>query len=263
MAKLISNQRITTMDWSQDVRHIELDLGESAISYESGDAVNILPSNLRKDAEEFIHYLGYDPNAVIVDLIPNDAGKLSITRKEISTKFQLNFTVFWWHVDTPPLDIQLPITVLELVEHYLDIMSPPKRYFFELCYFFATAEHEKEKFQEFSSPAGQEDLRSYCHKPRRTVLEVLKDFPSVKLPFEYIFDLIPLIQARSFSIASSMKVWFSSKFPNFLQAHPNQIQITVAIVKYKTLLKEHRRGLCSTWLSTLDPRKGNVHFIRN
>lgn len=35
------------------------------------------------------------------------------------------------------------------------------------------------------------------------------------------------------------------------QTHPNKIQLAVALVSYKTRLKEPRRGICSHWLSTL------------
>lgn len=37
---------------------------------------------------------------------------------------------------------------------------------------FATAEHEKERLQYFSSPEGRDDLYQYNQKERRTVLEV-------------------------------------------------------------------------------------------
>ena len=54
----------------------------------------------------------------------------------------------------------------------------------------------------------QQELYSYCNRPRRTTLEVLQDFPAVssRIPFHYLFDLIPAIQPRAFSIASSLKV---------------------------------------------------------
>ena len=56
-------------------------------------------------------------------------------------------------------------------------------------------------------PPIQQELYSYCNRPRRTILEVLQDFPHVSstLPFEFLFDVIPPIQPRAFSIASSPK----------------------------------------------------------
>jgi len=55
----------------------------------------------------------------------------------------------------------------------MDIASAsPRRYFFEVMSFFATAEHEKEKLQYFASPEGRDDLYQYNQKESRTVLEV-------------------------------------------------------------------------------------------
>lgn len=57
------------------------------------------------------------------------------------------------------------------------------------------------------------------------------------------------------------------------QAHPDEIQLLVAVVNYKTKLVKPRRGLCSTWLASQDPsnkalrvpvwvRKGTISFPR-
>lgn len=40
------------------------------------------------------------------------------------------------------------------------------------------------------------------------------------------------------------------------QAHPERMQILVAVVQYKTRLSKPRRGLCSTWLASLNPEQG-------
>lgn len=71
----------------------------------------------------------------------------------------------------PPL-LPQPCTIQYLVTHYLDISCVPRRSFFELLAFFSTNELEREKLQEFSSAQGQEELYSYCNRPRRTTLEV-------------------------------------------------------------------------------------------
>ncbi|XP_025809437.1 NADPH-dependent diflavin oxidoreductase 1-like isoform X2 [Panicum hallii] len=112
--------------------------------------------------------------------------------------------------------------------------------------FFATAEHEKEKLQYFASPEGRDDLYQYNQKESRTVLEVLEDFPSVQMPFEWLVQLTPPLKKRAFSISSSPL------------AHPNQIHLTVSIVSWLTPFKRTRHGLCSTWLAGLNPRKGNL-----
>jgi len=50
---------------------------------------------------------------------------------------------------------ELPCTVKQLVQKYLDINAPPRRYFFELLSFFTSDEREKEKLLEFASSQGQ------------------------------------------------------------------------------------------------------------
>jgi sulfite reductase alpha subunit-like flavoprotein len=73
---------------------------------------------------------------------------------------------------------------------------------------FTTSDLEKEKLIEFSTPEGQEELYNYCNRPRRTILEVLQDFPhaTANISLEYMFELFQPIGPRAFSIASSPKV---------------------------------------------------------
>ncbi|KAH9691143.1 NADPH-dependent diflavin oxidoreductase 1 [Citrus sinensis] len=110
--------------------------------------------------------------------------------------------------------------------------------------YFATAEHEKERLQYFASPEGRDDLYKYNQKERRTVLEVLEDFPSVQMPFDWLVQLVPPLKTRAFSISSSPL------------AHPNQVHLTVSVVSWTTPYKRKRTGLCSAWLAGLDPQQG-------
>lgn len=71
-----------------------------------------------------------------------------------------------------PARLPQPCTVRHLVESHLDIAAVPRRSFFELLSTFSTNELEHEKLVEFSSAAGQDELHSYCNRPRRTALEV-------------------------------------------------------------------------------------------
>ena len=88
------------------------------------------------------------------------------------------------------------------------LQAVPRRYFFHVLSNFTTSDLEKEKLIEFSTPEGQEELYNYANRPRRTVLEVLQDFPqaTANIPLEYMFELFQPIRPRAFSIASSPKV---------------------------------------------------------
>ncbi|XP_026195989.1 NADPH-dependent diflavin oxidoreductase 1 isoform X2 [Anabas testudineus] len=221
-ARLIFNRRVTDLSHFQDVRHIEFDITGSNIEFAAGDVVNMRPCNTKEDVQQFCQLLRLDPEA---RFILRATGNTAV-----------------------PARLPQPCTVNYLVENYLDIAAVPRRSFFELLSTFATNELERDKLVEFSSAAGQNELYTYCNRPRRTALEVLVDFPhtTAELNVDYLLDLFPEIQPRSFSIASS------------LQAHPHRLQILVAVVQYKTKLYKPRRGLCSTWLASLDPAQGEV-----
>nr|XP_020744065.1 NADPH-dependent diflavin oxidoreductase 1 [Odocoileus virginianus texanus] len=102
---------------------------------------------------------------------------------------------------------------------------------------------------ELLGPTGQPPGRPWrCHGSLLLSPQVLCDFPhtAAAVPPDYLLDLVPLIRPRAFSIASS------------LRAHPSRLQILVAVVQYQTHLREPRRGLCSSWLASLDPVQGPV-----
>lgn len=128
----------------------------------------------------------------------------------------------------------------ECAEKWFDLQAVPNRYFFELLSKFTKDDLEREKFQEFTTTEGQQDLFDYCNRPRRSGLEVLADFSLhtvPHIPLEYLFDLFPVIKPRSFSIANSAL------------SMPGKLQLLVAVVKYKSVLMEPRLGLCSNYLA--------------
>ncbi len=133
-------------------------------------------------------------------------------------------------------------TLRTLFTRYLDFNAVPRRTFFQYLRYFNTDEQESDKLDEFLSPEGADELYDYCHKVRRTIVEVLAEFHSsrMQLPKEYIFDVFPPLRPREFSIASDLR---------------KELQLCVAIVKYKTRLKVPRKGVCTAYLSTLRPGK--------
>ncbi|KAM8802632.1 NADPH-dependent diflavin oxidoreductase 1 isoform 2-T2 [Rhynchonycteris naso] len=223
LARMVTNQRVTGPSHFQDVRLIEFDITSSGLSFVAGDVVLIQPENTASHVQHFCRVVGLDPDHY--------------------------FTLWPREPDVPcPERLPRPCSVRHLVSQYLDIASVPRRSFFELLACLSPHELEREKLLEFSSAAGQEALYEYCNRPRRTTLEVLCDFPhtAAAIPPDYLLDLISPIRPRAFSIASS------------LLARPGRLQILMAVVQYQTRLKEPRRGLCSSWLASLDPGQGPV-----
>ncbi|KAK7029516.1 NAPDH-dependent diflavin reductase [Paramarasmius palmivorus] len=211
------NNRITSQDWFQDVRHLEFEF-EDNIVYEPGDVAIIHPRTNPDQVEEFLSSLGWGNVADTVFEVHH-------TQKDQSL----------------PDHLPSELTLRDIFIRHLDFNAVPKRGFFEYLRFFTEDALEKERLDEFLSPEGVDDLYEYCFRVRRTIREVLSEFRGVKIPQDYIFDIFPPLRPRQFSIASSVKV------------HPRQVHLCVAMVKYKTKLKVSRRGVCSMYLSALLP----------
>ncbi|WRX32075.1 Oxidoreductase FAD/NAD(P)-binding - like 8 [Theobroma cacao] len=239
--KMIKNFPLTRASHEKDVRHLEFEFVTQVVQYEIGGVLEVLPSQNPAAVDSFIQHCNLDPESFI-----------SIHPRELENH----------HLDDNVNTLEVPIKLRTFVELTMDVASAsPRRYFFEarsyLCHndaiyrsnflvvmsFFATAEHEKERLQYFASPEGRDDLYQYNQKERRTVLEVLEDFPSVQMPFEWLVQLVPPLKKRAFSISSSPL------------AHPNQVHLTVDVVSWTTPFKRKRRGLCSTWLASLNPEQ--------
>ena len=180
LARLVGNERITSEDWEQDVRHIMFDLDDSGITYSPGDVVYIRPEN-PPETDQVVTWLGYDPDLVITQLEGTES-------------------------DTPKADVALPITVRQLFRTYCDVWGSPRRYFFEQLAFFANDPLERDRLHQFATGEGQDDLLDYCHRARRSCFDVLRDFPSARPPLERVLEVFPRLQPRPFSIASSLQV---------------------------------------------------------
>lgn len=138
-----------------------------------------------------------------------------------------------------PAFLKNPLSMETIASQYWDLSSRPKLRAFEVLSYNCENELEKEKLHEFASFEGQEELLNYVNRPRRTILEVLQDFPHAtsKLTIDLLFELFQPIKPRAFSIASSQ--------------YSNRLDILVAIVEYYTRLRAQRKGLCSNWLKDL------------
>lgn len=188
-APVSENRRVTAPDHFQDVRLISLDLSKAStvMTYSPGDVVMVQPQNSEENVDLFFQtFQGLLDRNQLLSLEPN--------RKE--TKLPMDWIL-------PPV-----FSMEDCARRHWDLQCIPRRSFFELLARFSTDELEREKLLEFSSPEGQQDLYDYCNRPRRTLAEVLFDFSrsARQVPLPYLFDLIPGIKPRAFSIASSAKV---------------------------------------------------------
>lgn len=233
---VIQNVRTTDENHFQDVRLIKLKTKGEA--YRPGDVVVLRPRNLHEQIKDFQNILSSNG----VNIPPETVFKLSEVTKEIPL----------------PQVLKQAVTFQQLCEEYFDLMAIPRRNIFNVLAEITSSELEREKCLEFTTAEGQTDLYNYCNRPRRNITEVLQDFPHAtrNLTPDLLFEILPPMKPREFSIASSYK------------AHKDEIHVLVAVVRYKTKLHKERLGLCSNYLADLKPgacltawlKKGSFRF---
>lgn len=220
--ELTVNARMTAPTWMQDVRHIEMTAVSERLGYRPGDTLLVRPRNEaavpRESLRRFIRH------------------KL-VVPPELSS------------LDVDDLCFSLPDGKDETVMGYLmgmaDLTSTPPQDFFEEASFHCDTSteqgvEEKEKLLEISR--DHELYHSYCRAERRTYLEVVNDFASLRIPLDRFIAAVPRIKPREYSIASSP-----------LADGRGVIHLTVGVLSYTTKLKRVKRGLCSGWLASLLP----------
>jgi len=125
-------------------------------------------------------------------------------------------------------------------------MSIPRRSFFAQLAHFTNDEFHRERLLEFTNPEYIDELCDYTTRPRRSIVEVLQEFESVKIPWHRICSIIPAIRGRQFSIASA-------QCPSDRQENKTRIELIIAIVKYRTVIKRIREGVCTRYVASLRP----------
>ncbi|ORY51097.1 hypothetical protein BCR33DRAFT_846730 [Rhizoclosmatium globosum] len=194
--------------------HMEFDLSNTGLRYESGDHVGIYGANSVEHVTALAQALGLSTGALDEMPFPN------------------------------------PCSVRTAFTHYLAITSPIKQHQLELMAKYATSEVEKEVIYSLV-----DDRTLYIEKietPQKNLAEILKDFPSVKLPLQVVLgELLHPIVVRYYSISSSSK------------KEPQTVSITAVAVRYalpqKSLMQNdsapahisYKEGLVTSYVNRL------------
>ncbi|EXK35488.1 NADPH reductase TAH18 [Fusarium oxysporum f. sp. melonis 26406] len=209
----------------QDVRLISFDIPRrdgDKLSCVPGDCLTIYPKNFPQDVQKLITLMGWEE-------VADKTLDLSLC-ESLPTN----------------LYIDPKCTLRELLLNNIDFTAIPRRSFLKNMSYFSTNPDHKERLLEFTMTEYLDEYFDYATRSRRSILEVLEEFTSVKLPAERLFDIFPTIRGRDFSIANG----------GVHQNHPTdkdktRIELLVALVKYKTVLRKPREGLCSRYLDNI------------
>ena len=244
IATLEDNTRLTPRAHEQDVRLLTFALSKH-IPYGPGDVLTIYPKNFAEDVDEFISLMNWSS---VADE-PCVFKPIASTEEDLSQHPPLAAIVEKY----PKLTLRL------LLRNHLDIMSIPRRSFFVMMAHFTSDVDQRERLLDFADPENLQDLYDYTSRPRRSILEVLQEFHTVKLPWQLALSLLPTMRGRQFSIASGGKLKAA------------RVELLVAIVKYRTVIKRIRQGVCTRYLASLDLgqklsvtiEKGGLHITRS
>lgn len=212
--RVSGNKRMTASDHFQDVRHLCVE-SETPISYVPGDVVALFPRNTDEDVATLIEHQGWG----------DIADRPATVNDEFASAVEGGLVT--------------PVTLRTLLTHHLDIMAIPRRSFFSTAWHFSDDERERERLHEFSTLEGLDDLYDYANRPRRSILETITEFSTLKIPLAHVLDVLPILRPRLFSIASA-------------DTGANEFELAIAIVKYKTIIRRIRRGVCTRWVEGLE-----------
>ncbi|VDK67291.1 unnamed protein product, partial [Cylicostephanus goldi] len=228
-ATIVENRELHTEKSERSCRHIEfavegrvlillifsciiLCASGSRIRYESGDHLAVFPTNDPELVEAMISLLDFNPE---------QAFRLINIDEESSKRNPF----------------PCPCTYRTALTHYVDICAPMKSHVLKAISEYCTDEGEKLHLSILST-ANEEGLKEYSNyivKERRSIIDVLREHPTCKPPIEYLLELLPRLQARYYSIASSPK------------HKENRIAICCIITKY-TVGDRLIKGVCTNYL---------------
>lgn len=236
-ADIVRNDRITASNHFQDVRSLELRLTES-YSYAPGAVAVIYPKNFPQDVQDFVDLMAWQEIADVPLCLVISAQSMAGSSNSPSPLRHLDLS-------------QTSLTPRWLLENVLDIMSIPRRSFFASLSHFAgngtdDEQYQKERLLELANPELIDELWDYTTRPKRTILEVMMDFTTVKIPWQYALSVLPTMKGRQFSIASGGNLTQGSD-------GRTKVELLVAIADPPSpIIKWRRRyGVCTRYITAL------------
>ncbi|GAB7346013.1 hypothetical protein MBLNU457_4785t1 [Dothideomycetes sp. NU457] len=234
-ATLVGNPRITPNDHFQDVRLMDFQFPQPQ-NYGPGAVAVIYPKNFPHDVQQFIEVMHWEHVADMpLKLVCTDPGASRMPPSPLR------------HIDISVSTLTLRL----LLTNYLDILSIPRRSFFATLAYFAKEGNEDEQYQkerilELANPELIDELWDYTTRPRRTILEVMPDFPTVNIPWTYALSVLPIMRGRQFSIASGGPL-------KHLPSGNGHVQLLVAIANPPNPIIKYRKrfGVCTRYIATL------------
>eukprot|EP00049_Salpingoeca_infusionum_P000161 m.37722 g.37722 ORF g.37722 m.37722 type:complete len:650 (+) comp10122_c0_seq3:116-2065(+) len=214
-------------DPNRSCLHFEFDLGNSKLRYSAGDHMGVFPTNNSAKVEELAKRVGADLDQVFC-LKAKDRAVKKVYPFPCPTTYRVAFT------------------------HYVDINCSPSLSLLQDLIPCASDDEEKTRLASMVAKDNREVFFKYAKAEQRDILQVMKDFPSVKIAPDHLLELLPRLQPRLYSISSSQRV------------NKKSVHATVAVVRDKLARGATFEGVATTYLERIDIATTKVPiFVRH
>lgn len=208
-------------------RHIEIDLNNTGVTYQTADNLAILPENNATLVSNLAAAQGYDLNGFFT-LEPTAEGEAD---------FKLPFPT--------------PCSVKELLTSYMDIQGLVKYTAMKHIQAYVTDAKQKEWLGKLLHKDNRPAFKAFVEDGGKSLADVLtNELSSARIPIADLIHIATYIQPRYYTISSSSNV------------SPDVVHITVSITKYTLKNGNIFNGLCSEYLTTIGVSKHATDTVR-
>ncbi len=201
--------------------------GGAPLKYALGDSLMLYPSNDSAEVDKFLrtNYPDLTSNLVLnIKAGPSSKGMLEHVPAEC--------------------------TVGDILGSCLDLFGVPTKRFYKQLERHATDPKEKQELGLLKKGEGKFKEWANAWGDCKTIADVITAFPKSRPPFEYLLEMIPQLQARSYSIASSPTM------------HPGEIHLCILPNTWNTN-SGHRYGTAGNFVGNMvkagDVVRGAIH----
>ncbi len=197
-AVVTENRVLNRPGSAKETRHFVVNLEGSGLTYKAGDSLGVYPTNRDSEVAEILQLLRATGDEPV--LLPKATAPIAL-RDALTSR------------------LALAGPTSKILNTFLGKATDPV---------------EQAKLAQLLAPESKEALATFLDD--REFVDLLAEFPSVKLTPQELVDHLRKLMPRLYSIASSPK------------RHPHEIHLTVAVVRYQTNGRD-RVGVCSTFLA--------------
>ena len=192
--KIVANYELQAKGSGRSTRHIEVELPDG-VTYRPGDHLCVIPVNDIALVERVEKHFGFAPDAQV---------RLKTTGGRAA-----------------PFPIDGPVSVRHILSDYVELQAVATRRQIETMAAHTRCPFTRPKLEALvAAPKdGVDAYKVEVFAKRKSVLDLLEEFPACELPFGLYLEMLPLLSPRYYSISSSPAV------------SPGRAAITVGVVE--------------------------------